>query len=106
MVLPCTEKKLEYLHRGTKTIAFRMIGPRNKNLFKILRSVGPLVAPSANPQGLPPAKKRSEARKYFGKAVDAYVCLGTRDSKPSTLIEYKKGKLVVLREGAVKIKKD
>jgi L-threonylcarbamoyladenylate synthase len=105
VVLPCTSKKLDYLHRGTKTIAFRMIGPRNKNLLKILKSVGPLVAPSANPQGLPPAKKRSEARKYFGKEVDAYVCVGTKDSKPSTLIEYKKGKLFIIREGAVKIKK-
>lgn len=86
VVLPCSQKKFEYLHRGTKTIAFRMIGPRNKNLFKILKSVGPLVAPSANPQGLPPAKKRSEARRYFGEAIDAYVCVGTKNSKPSTII--------------------
>lgn len=106
VVLPCLQKKLQYLHRGTKTIAFRMIGPRNKNLFKILKSIGPLIAPSANPQGLPPAKKRSEGRKYFGEAVDTYVCVGTKVSKPSTLVEYRNGKLKVLREGAVKIKKD
>jgi L-threonylcarbamoyladenylate synthase len=106
VILPCTARKFQYLHRGTKTIAFRMIGPKNKNLFKILESVGPLIAPSANPQGLPPARKRSEGRKYFGKSVDAYVCVGTKISKPSTLIEYKNNKLKVLREGAVKIKKD
>jgi len=106
VILPCIEKKLQYLHRGTKTIAFRMVGPRNKNLYKILKNVGPLVAPSANPQGLTPATKRSEARKYFGKSVDAYVCVGTRNSKPSTLVKYNKGELVVIRNGAVKIKKD
>lgn len=106
VVLPCTEKKFQYLHRGTKTIAFRMIGPKNKNLYKILKSVGSLVAPSANPQGLPPAEKRSEARKYFGSSVDAYVCVGRKISKPSTLVEYKNGKIKIIREGAVKIKKD
>lgn len=106
VILPCVQSKFQYLHRGTKTIAFRMIGPRNKNLFKILKSVGPLVAPSANPQGLPPAHSRREARQYFGKVVDAYVCVGTKNSKPSTLVEYKNGKLKIIREGAVKIKKD
>lgn len=113
VVLPCKLKKFEYLHRGTQTIALRMIGPRNKNLFNMLKNIGPLVAPSANPQGMPPARTRREGRKYFGKAVDAYVCVGTRDSKPSTLVEFKKdlptgqaGKIVVIREGAVKIKKD
>ena len=97
--------KWEYLHRGKKTIAFRMVGPRNKNLYHLLQSVGPLVAPSANPQGLKPAVLKSEARKYFGDTVDMYICGGRKVSAPSTLVEYKKGKLIVLREGAVKIKK-
>ncbi len=103
VVLPCTLKKFEYLHRGTKSIAFRMIGPKNKNLFKIINSVGPLAAPSANPQGEPTATKRSEGRKYFGNNVDAYVCVGTKISKPSTLITFKNGKPVILRQGSVKI---
>jgi L-threonylcarbamoyladenylate synthase len=104
VILPCTSAKLKYLHRGKKSIAFRMIGKRNKNLFSIIKSVGPLIAPSANPQGMSVATKRSEARKYFGTSVDGYVYVGTKISKPSTLVEYKKGKLVTLREGAVKIK--
>ncbi len=103
VILPCPNKKFEYLHRGKKAIAFRMIGPRNKNLFNILKRMGPMVAPSANPQGMPPAKKRSEARKYFGSSVDAYVCVGTKVSKPSTLIKYENDKIIVLRQGAVKV---
>lgn len=106
VILPCKDKKFQYLHRGTKTIAFRMIGQKNKNLHKILKTVGPLVAPSANPQGMPPARSRKEARKYFGEDVDAYVCVGIRKSKPSTIIEYKKNNFAILRKGAVEIKKD
>ncbi len=106
VILPCPERKFEYIHRGTKTIAFRMVGPRNKNLSKILKTIGPVIAPSANPEGLPPAQSRKEARKYFGTNVDAYVCVGNRDGKPSTVVEYKDGKLIVLREGAVQIKKE
>lgn len=104
VILPCESKKFEYLHRGKKSIAFRMISKKNKNLFHILKTVGPLIAPSANPEGLAPATKRSEARKYFGTGVDAYVCVGTKVSAPSTLIEYKNGKIKILRQGEAKIK--
>lgn len=103
VILPCASEKFKYLHRGTKSIAFRMIGSKNKNLFKIIDSIGPIVAPSANPQGLPPARTRREGRKYFGKEVDAYVCVGTKVSKPSTVVIFEKGKLKILREGVVKI---
>ncbi len=105
VILPCIHKKLQYLHRDTKTIAFRMIGPRNRNLFHLIKDVGPLVAPSANIQGAKPASTIWEAKKYFGNNVDLYMCGGTRKSKPSALVEYKNGKLVVLRKGAVEIKK-
>ena len=103
VILPVKSAKWKYLHRGKASIAFRMIGQRNKNLFNLINKVGPLVAPSANPQGQKPALNRREARKYFGKQIDAYICGGTRNSPPSTLIELKDGKWVVLRQGAVKI---
>lgn len=108
VVLPCTsawgQKKFAYLHRGTYANSFRMVGPRNKNLFNLIRSVGPLVAPSANPQGLAPALNVRQARKYFGNKVDAYICGGARDSLPSTLVEYKDGEFKVLRQGSVIVK--
>jgi L-threonylcarbamoyladenylate synthase len=103
IVLPDLLKKFDYLHRGTETIAFRMISKRSRNLYSLISRVGPLVAPSANPEGQAPACTMHEARKYFGDAVDAYICGGTRKSKPSTLIAYKNNKWVVLRKGAVKI---
>jgi L-threonylcarbamoyladenylate synthase len=98
------QKKFEYLHRGTYGISFRMISSRNRNLFNVIKEVGPLVAPSANPQGLSPALNIWQAKKYFGNNVDVYMCGGTRNSKPSTLVTYKNKKIIVLRQGAVIVK--
>jgi len=101
VVLPCASKKLAYLHRGTKSIAFRL--PKPKWLQKLLQKTGPLVAPSANPEGEPPAFTISQAKKYFGKNVDFSVDKGKLASKPSTLVKIVRGGAVVLREGAVKV---
>lgn len=103
IILSCPQSKFKYLHRGTKTIAFRMIGPRNRNLYQLIKSVGPLVAPSANPEGANPAKSMWEAKKYFGENIDLYLCGHTRVSKPSTLVKYTGKNIVILRNGAVKI---
>lgn len=101
VILPCDEKKFTYLHRGAKTLAFRM--PDKKELLELLRQTGPLVTPSANPEGLPPAQNIEEAKKYFGDQVDFYVDQGTLTSQPSTLVKIKHGKIIILREGAFRI---
>ena len=102
VILPCPNQEFEYLHRGTKTLAFRL--PDYPELTHLITQTGPLVAPSANPEGLPPAKNIKEAREYFGDEVDFYYAKGILKSLPSTLIEVRDGKIKVLREGAVKIK--
>lgn len=101
IVLPCRKKRFFYLHRGTNTLAFRL--PAKKSLRQLLRNVGPLVAPSANLEGKPPAKTIREAKKYFGNRVDMYVDAGRLVSPPSTLIALANKKLIVLRKGAVTI---
>ena len=95
-----TSKKFEYLHRGTGTLAFRI--PQPVWLRKLLRKTGPLIAPSANFEGEPPALTIRAAKKYFGTSVDFYADVGRLASRPSTLIKIEKGRAVVLREGAVK----
>jgi len=95
--------EFRYLHRGTHTLAFRL--PEPSWLRRLLAKTGPLVAPSANLEGKPPAKTINEAQKYFGDRVDFYLDGGRVASKPSTLIRIENGKLTVLRPGAVKIKK-
>ncbi len=72
-----------YLHKGTGGIAFRV--PDNEDLRFLLKETGPLVAPSANPEGEAPAKNIREAMRYFGDLVDYYHdggdCLNEEASK-------------------------
>lgn len=100
IILPCPSKKFFYLHRGTKSLAFRLLKPIW--LRKLLTKTGPLVAPSANLEGLLPAESIKAAKKYFSDKIDFYRA-GKTSNQPSTLIEIKKGKIMVRREGAVKI---
>src|SRR5204863_149383 len=65
------EEKFEYLHRGTNTLALRL--PKDESLQNLLKKTGPLIAPSANVEGLPPAKNITDAKKYFGDGVDLYI---------------------------------
>lgn len=68
LIFPISDKKKwRYLHRGTGELAFRV--PDNKWLKSLLQQTGPLVAPSANPEGLPPATSIEEAMDYFGDSV-------------------------------------
>ena len=97
-----TRDGFSYLHRGTKTLAFRV--PKPVWLRALLKKIGPLIAPSANVEGRPPALTIKAARKYFGKKVDFYIDAGKLTSKPSTLVRLEKGKAIVLREGAVTIR--
>ena len=99
VILPCPNVKFKYLHRGTKTLAFRL--PSSRPLRELLASTGPLVAPSANPEGLPPAKTIKQAKDYFGDRIDFYSP-GRVKNEPSTLISLVGEKVVVLREGRVK----
>ncbi len=98
IILSCSPKKFSYLHRGIKTLAFRL--PKKLSLIRLLRRTGPLVAPSANPERLKPAKTIKEAKKYFGDKVDFYFSQGKLISLPSTLIAIKNGKIIIKRKGA------
>lgn len=84
IILPTLDDQFEYLSRGTDSIAFRL--PDDAELQELIRAVGPLVAPSANMEGMPPAENVDEARRYFGTDVDFYVDGGVRDGAPSTIL--------------------
>ena len=77
-------------------IAFRQ--PQQKELRDFLLQTGPLIAPSANPEGLPPAQNISEAKNYFGDMVDFYEDGGTLTGKASKIIQlHKDGSKSILR---------
>ncbi len=102
VIVPCDKPELEYLHRGTKTLAFRL--PEKKELIDILKETGPLVAPSANLEGEMPSLTIEEAKRYFGTSVDFYVDEGLVQSEPSSIVQITGHKILIIREGAEKIK--
>jgi len=101
IVLPFHNNRLYYLDKMGGTLAFRF--PNKKSLINIIKDTGPLVAPSANPEGYPPATNIMEARRYFYKWIDFYVDGGDLVSDPSTIVKIIGDKIEVIREGAVKI---
>lgn len=100
IILPCDNKKFQYLHRGKKTMAFRW--PDKKKLTELIKKSGPLVAPSANISGKEPARDIKEAKSYFGNNIDFYIDEGSRISQASTLISLIGGKIKILRKGSNK----
>lgn len=97
IILDCNDDNLEYLHRGTNTLAFRL--PISKILQNFLLQTGPLIAPSANTEGNPPSKNIIEAKNYFGNSVGLYIDGGEIETKASKLIKLNSDNSVtVLRE--------
>ena len=95
IILPTIDDQFEYLSRNTDAIAFRL--PDNEELRELIRETGPIVAPSANVEGMAPATTIEEARKYFGTDVDFYIDGGELTGKPSTLLEFDGEEVSILR---------
>lgn len=103
LIAPVSGKTPHYLHRGTATLAYRV--PAEPNLRKLLAATGPLIAPSANTEGEPPASTLNEAYVYFGDEVDGYVDGGQlADAQASTLVKIDGHHVRVLRQGALKLR--
>lgn len=97
--------KFKYLCAKDCTFSFRF--PDNEKLLEFLKISGPIIAPSANQEGFPPAKNITEAKKYFGlpgqgDKVDFYIDGGEIFGEPSTIVQIIDDKLSILREGAIK----
>lgn len=78
-----------YLPKTEGTLAYRM--PKDSQLQQLLRQTGPLLAPSANLAGQPPAQDITKAEAYFGDTIDFYVDSGRVESAtPSKIIKVDK----------------
>jgi len=66
VILPCTGREFYYLHRGTRSLAFRL--PKDKGLINLLKKTGPLVAPSANI-----ARRRKKSRKRKNISAGGWI---------------------------------
>lgn len=102
VVLTCPDGKWKYLHRGTKSLAFRI--PKDDKLLELLKKTGPLIAPSANYEGESPSETIDDAKKYFADKVLFYLDGGIIRSKPSTVVKLNDdGSWKVLRQGSFRI---
>lgn len=84
LIFQCPNPEWEYLHRGHNSLAFRV--PADEALRTFIEQSGPIIAPSANPEGMPPATKIEEARAYFGDSADFYIDAGVRNGNPSMIL--------------------
>ena len=76
----------DWIGRGTRTVAYRM--PDHPALLALINQTGPLIAPSANPEGFEPAATIDDARLYFGDLVDLYIDSGVvTQNQPSSLFK-------------------
>lgn len=97
IILDCPDDSLKHLHRGTRTLAFRLPSPIS--LQNLLLKTGPLIAPSANLEGLPPAQNIKEAMEYFANKVHFYLDAGTISGKVSKVIKlHKDGSVSIIRK--------
>ncbi len=97
IIVPKTDEH-EWLLRGGKSIAYRVV--RDEFLKKVVQAVGPVIAPSANPEGLPPARTIEEAKAYFGDDVDIYIDGGEvpEETKASRIVQLNKdGSVITIR---------
>ena len=96
IVLPSVDAPV-WIRRDNHSVAYRL--PHDSALQNLLNITGPLIAPSANPEGKKPASSIDEAVAYFGDEVDFYVDGGTiTDNSPSKLIRVSQsGDVEVLR---------
>ena len=84
VIIPSQNAPL-WIRRDNQSVAYRQ--PNSESLLQLLAQTGPLIAPSANPEGMKPAMNTAEAQAYFGENVDFYVDSGqVTDAAPSKLI--------------------
>lgn len=84
IIFPSTESPV-WLRRDNHSVAYRI--PKVNALRQLIEITGPLIAPSANPEGQPPAMTVEVAMDYFGDGIDVYVDSGeASNDRPSQLL--------------------
>lgn len=93
-----SEQAPDHLLRANNLLAYRI--PQSDDLRQLITQVGPIIAPSANPEGQAPARTIDSAIVYFGELVDVYVDGGVvpADTAPSRIMKlHPNGRIEQLR---------
>lgn len=99
VVFDCANSEYEYLHRGKKTLCFRI--PAYPLLLSLLELTGPITSTTVNISGENPIEDINEAKGIFGDDVNLYVDAGILKSEPSTVIKISDGNITVIRQGSL-----
>lgn len=101
VIVPATTE-YEWVLRGGDTVAYRVV--KDTFLKEVIRKAGPVIAPSANPEGLEPARTVKQAREYFAGAVDYYVDGGEVPSEvqPSQIIQVAENETITTVRGELR----
>jgi L-threonylcarbamoyladenylate synthase len=95
-------ENFEWISRGSKKIAFRLV--KEGFIKDFLKEFGkPIVAPSANWEGFPPARDVFQAFNYFGNGVAVYYNGGVLKGNPSALVDVNGNKVSLLRRGILSL---
>ncbi len=91
-----------YLTRWRKSLALR-VPDQGTFITKLMKKYNkPLLAPSANPEGMPHARDIKDAINYFGDKIDLYVKGVRLEGKPSTIVKFITDRTIkIIREGNV-----
>lgn len=98
LVLEASPKAPQTVQASEGTIGIRHVDRETPNR---LARVGPLVATSANLHGRAPPETVDEAREIFGDAVEAYVDEGRLTGPASTVVDARRARPTVIREGPI-----
>jgi L-threonylcarbamoyladenylate synthase len=90
-----------YLEYGTESLAVRL--PGDEKIRDLIAKTGPIISTSANIEGQPIIQSADRAHEVFGDNLDFYVNAGVIGNLPSTIVKNVDGRLVVVRQGTVKI---
>ena len=102
LILPAKENLSPYITAGTHSVAVRI--PGDSFALRLAQyALFPITATSANTSGNPPAQDAGTVVDYFGDNIDLIIDGGpTKGMLPSTIVDARKGKLEIVREGAIK----
>lgn len=101
ILLKAKENVPNYVTHGTNIIGIRV--PDFDILNKLLKIVKkPLLVPSANPSGMPPALDPEKVSIYFNKTLEYIIDYNSKGELPSTIVDLSKDKPIILREGNIK----
>ena len=100
LLLKAKDDVNSWVDLNTKKIGVRI--PNFPLALNLIKKVGkPLLVPSANPSGLPPALDFKQTYDYFNNLIAGIVNAKSGAQKPSTIIDLSSDEPILIRQGNI-----